>query len=61
MSGLSLPEHFIEKYTHLIQYHHWHWYYTCISLCATLWLSRLFYTLFFRIKRSRTDGDFAGQ
>ncbi|CAG7642694.1 hypothetical protein PAESOLCIP111_04371 [Paenibacillus solanacearum] len=57
VSALTTPEYFIEKYTALIDYEKWHWYYTFLSLSVTLLLSRLFYSLFFREGRSRKDGD----
>ena len=57
VSALTAPEYFIEKYTALIDYEKRHWYYTFLSLLATLLLSRLFYSLFFREGRSRKDGD----
>ncbi|UUZ82806.1 hypothetical protein LJK88_01870 [Paenibacillus sp. P26] len=49
-SGLTLPEYFIEKYTQLIEYKGWAWYWSFISITLTLWLSRRFYEWFFRLK-----------
>lgn len=46
--GITLPELFIEKFTLLISYTGWQWYWTSISVSITLCLSRLFDRWFFR-------------
>ncbi|WP_274648921.1 CBO0543 family protein [Paenibacillus humicola] len=38
--GITIPELLFEHYTKLIRYTGWHWYYTTLSISATLWLSR---------------------
>lgn len=48
-TGLTLPEVIIEKYTNLISYIHWHWYYTWASVYATLFLAWIFYKWYFRL------------
>ncbi|WP_205516871.1 CBO0543 family protein [Paenibacillus sp. SYP-B3998] len=47
-AGLTAIEHFIEKKTPLIDYITWKWYWTFLSVWVTLYLSRWFYTWFFR-------------
>lgn len=46
-SVLTIIEVIIEKYTALINYIHWEWYITWITLCLALLLSRLFCVWFF--------------
>ncbi|MCZ8514005.1 hypothetical protein O9H85_16560 [Paenibacillus filicis] len=48
-AAITVPEFFIEKYTQLIEYHGWTWYWTFVSVMLTLWVSRLFYVWFFRV------------
>jgi hypothetical protein len=47
-TALTVPEIFIEKYTDLIEYHHWSWYCTWISLFLTFMMTRGFCVRFFR-------------
>lgn len=46
---LTVVEVVIEAYTDLIQYVHWTWYWTFLSLTATFLLSRLFCVWYFRL------------
>ncbi|MBO1514194.1 CBO0543 family protein [Metabacillus bambusae] len=46
-SVLTIIEVIIEKYTALINYIHWEWYITWITLCLALLLSRLYCVWFF--------------
>ncbi|CAM4404595.1 CBO0543 family protein [Paenibacillus tarimensis] len=46
-TAITVPEIFLEKYTGLIEYHTWTWYWTFISLYLTLMLSRWFHNWFF--------------
>ena len=46
-SVMTVVEVMIEKYTELITYVHWEWYFTWISLFITFYLSRLFCLWFF--------------
>lgn len=39
---LTIPEFFLEKYTHLIEYLQWSWYWTWVTLFLTLLISRKF-------------------
>lgn len=45
--AVTVPEQFIERYTLLITYTGWQWYWTCSSVGATLYASRLFHNWFF--------------
>ena len=47
-TALTIPEVIIEKYTDLLEYHHWTWYWTWISLFLTFMITRGFCTWFFR-------------
>ncbi|MFD0694490.1 CBO0543 family protein [Paenibacillus sp. GCM10027628] len=47
-AGITIIEHFIEKYTQLIDYLSWKWYWTFLSILATLLISRGFYVWFYR-------------
>ncbi|MDF2926467.1 MAG: hypothetical protein K0R57_5381 [Paenibacillaceae bacterium] len=47
-AGITLPEYFIERYTDLLEYTGWSWYWTTLSISATLCISRLFFLWFFR-------------
>jgi hypothetical protein len=47
-SWMSTVEYFLEKYTKVIYYIRWEWYYTWISLLITFYLTRQFYLWFFR-------------
>lgn len=48
-SALTVPEIFVEKYTHLIKYINWKWYYSWASIYATLLLAWKFYKWFFKL------------
>ncbi|MEH7307572.1 CBO0543 family protein [Neobacillus drentensis] len=47
-TALTVPEIFIEKYTDLIEYLHWTWYCTWISLFLTFMVTRGFSVWFYR-------------
>jgi hypothetical protein len=50
-SGITLIEFFIERYTEIINYIHWEWYITWITLMITFFISRQFYLWFFKLKQ----------
>lgn len=52
-TGLTVPEIFIEKYTNLITYVNWKWYYTWLSVYATLFLAWVFYKWFFKLNLNK--------
>jgi hypothetical protein len=47
-SWMSALEFTLERYTQVIHYIRWEWYYTWISLLITFYLTRQFYLWFFR-------------
>ena len=47
-TALTVPEVVIEKYTDLLEYHHWTWYWTWSSLFLTFMMTRGFCLWFFR-------------
>lgn len=49
---ITAYELILEKYTRLIDYTGWNWYWTWISLLITFYISRMFYLWFFRIKKN---------
>lgn len=52
-TGIIIPEVIIERYTDLIEYVHWTWYVSWISVFATLSLLRLFYSWFFKLGQEK--------
>ncbi|UJF32970.1 CBO0543 family protein [Paenibacillus hexagrammi] len=55
--GISVPEIFIEKYTKLIDYVTWKWYWTFLSVWVTLYLSHGFHWWYFKKgQRHRISG-----
>jgi hypothetical protein len=52
-SGITAFEAFFESYTSLIRYINWTWYWTWITLCITMYLSRLYYYWFFKGGKSK--------
>lgn len=50
---ITLFEIVIEKYTNIINYLHWTWYLTWITICVTFWFSRLYYVWFYKHKRKK--------
>ncbi|WP_413465921.1 CBO0543 family protein [Metabacillus litoralis] len=52
ISFFTFIEYLLEKYTMVIEYHGWQWYWTWISLCCLLYLLMLIYNWFFKIKLS---------
>ncbi|EKN63954.1 hypothetical protein P9E76_05515 [Schinkia azotoformans] len=53
-SLLTLVEVIIEKYTDLIEYIHWEWYITLLTICLSFFVTRLFCVWFFEKGRSNT-------
>ena len=51
-SVLTIAEVIIEKYTDLIEYLHWEWYISWITICLSLYLSRLFCVWFYNKGRT---------
>ena len=51
-SVLSFLEVLIDKYTDLIQYVHWEWYFSWVTIGLSLFLSRLFCNWFFAKARA---------
>lgn len=49
-SAISYLEALIEKYTNLLKYNSWKWYWSWISMLATFFLSRKYYLWFFNNK-----------
>lgn len=47
---MTIIEAVVERYTNLIEYIHWAWYTTWITLLITFFASRLFYIWFFKLK-----------
>lgn len=55
---MTIVEVVLESHTQLIQYVHWKWYWTWISLFIVFWISRLFYIFFFeRLPRITSESD----
>lgn len=54
--AITIPEYFIENYTDLVKYTGWKWYWTSISVGATLMLSRRFFIWFFGPHRASSLG-----
>ncbi|MNG37356.1 hypothetical protein D3C84_1246840 [compost metagenome] len=55
-TAITVIEILLEKNTELIQYHTWSWYWTFVSILATLLLSLMFNRWFFREGRSGAEG-----
>lgn len=47
-TGIVIPEVIVEMYTDLIEYVHWTWYISWMSIFATFTLLRLFYKWYFK-------------
>jgi hypothetical protein len=47
-TGLTIPESLLERYTHLIHYIHWSWFWTWITLLLTFAATRFFCVWFFK-------------
>lgn len=53
-SAITVVEVLIERYTDIIEYIHWEWYVTWITLFITFYASRKFYIWFFKLgKKSK--------
>lgn len=51
VSIITITEVAIERYTDLIDYHQWKWYWTWISVLTAFYLTRRYYYWFFKIGR----------
>lgn len=58
-TAITLFEILIEKYTQIINYIHWTWYLTWITLFVTFWFSRAYYVWFFK-RKGRNSGNKSG-
>ncbi|WP_371919107.1 CBO0543 family protein, partial [Pseudomonas sp. 2822-15] len=47
-------EYYAVKYTNLIKYPKWRWYWSFITILCTYFLSRLYYRWFFKENRSQS-------
>ncbi|GKU27602.1 CBO0543 family protein [Clostridium folliculivorans] len=47
---ITVVEIYVEKFTNIIKYVHWNWYVTWITLFLTFYLTRKYYTWFFKLK-----------
>jgi hypothetical protein len=54
-STMTVIEVLCEKYTNIINYIHWSWYLTWITLFVTFFISRKYYIWFFRLKDKKVD------
>lgn len=57
VTAITISEILLEKYTNTIEYIHWNWLYSWISLGLTLLLLKVFYNWYFQVKemyRKRT-------
>ncbi|MDF2893115.1 MAG: hypothetical protein K0R80_3482 [Clostridia bacterium] len=50
MSSFTFLEYLAEKYTQILNYIHWAWYDTFISMCIVIYLVRVVYKWFFKLK-----------
>lgn len=50
-SAITIIEVIIERYTKIINYLHWHWSFTWITLFLTFYATRKFYLWFFRLNK----------
>ncbi|WP_442919983.1 CBO0543 family protein [Metabacillus sp. B2-18] len=50
-TGITIPETIFERYTQLINYLKWDWYFTWLSIYATLLLSWYFYKWYFKLNK----------
>ena len=50
-SAITFVEVLIERYTDIIEYIHWEWYVTWITLFITFYVSRRFYLWFFKLTK----------
>jgi hypothetical protein len=62
-TGIVILEVLLEKYTDLIEYIHWTWYWSWITVCITFYLSRVLYVWFFAVGKtpSRVVTDAGGE
>lgn len=51
MGAFTLAEFLVQKYTQLLKYQGWHWYDTFISMMVFIYLVRVTYKWFYRIKK----------
>ncbi len=50
-SAFTLIEHYLERYTLIIKYHSWKWYWTWISMSLLFYVVMAIYKWFYKIKR----------
>lgn len=50
-SAFTLIEYFLERYTLIIKYHTWRWYWTLVSMSLVFYIVKVIYKWFFKIKR----------
>lgn len=46
-AGITITENFLEKYTSLIKYNKWHWYWTFATIWLTYYISHLYNKWFY--------------
>ncbi|MCT8137840.1 hypothetical protein H1D32_08770 [Anaerobacillus sp. CMMVII] len=54
---ITLTEFFIERYTNLIKYVKWKWYWSYLTMGISYYSSRLFYRWFFRDELCEKNGE----
>jgi hypothetical protein len=52
---MTIMEVLCEKYTNIIEYIHWSWYLTWITLFITFFISRNYYVWFFRLRDTKQE------
>lgn len=50
LSSFTFLEYIAEKYTQVLNYIHWEWYGTFLSMCIVLYFVRVVYKWFFKLK-----------
>ncbi|MFC0472766.1 CBO0543 family protein [Halalkalibacter kiskunsagensis] len=58
-TGITIPEILFEKYTDTIEFVHWTWYYTWISIFLSLVLLRVFYKWYFNERTGSRNSLFS--
>lgn len=56
---MTLIEVLCERHTAIINYLHWEWYFTWITLFITFYVSRKFYVWFFRLRQQKEESALA--
>lgn len=52
-TAILIPEIIVEKYTDLIEYIHWAWYVSWLSVYASFCLARIFHRWFFKFEKMK--------